>query len=241
MVEVEGGLGAVRALPADHLGPRQEGLDPIGDRDRPGPRTAAAVRLRERLVQVDVDDVEAHVARAAAAHDRVQVGAVVVERPPRLVDDRGDLGDVLVEEAERVRVGEHQAGGIPVGLGAQVVELDSAALVGGELHHLVAGHRHRRRVGAVGGVGGEHLGPLLAAIGVVGAGQEQPGELAVGAGRGLEADVRQPADLPERLLQQPHQLERALGALRLLGRVEAGVARQGGDPLVEARVVLHRA
>ena len=32
----------------------------------PDARAAAAVRLRERLVQVEVDDVEAHVARAAA-------------------------------------------------------------------------------------------------------------------------------------------------------------------------------
>ena len=49
-------------------------------RDRAGARAAAAVRLGERLVQVEVDDVEAHVARAATAHDRVEVRAVVVER-----------------------------------------------------------------------------------------------------------------------------------------------------------------
>ena len=89
--------------------------------------------------------------------------------------------------------------------------------------------------------GVEHLGPLFAAVGVVGAGQQQAGELAVGAGRGLQADVRQAADLGQRLLQQPHQLQRALGAARVLGRVQAGVAGQRRDPLVEARVVLHRA
>ena len=126
-------------------------------------------------------------------------------------------------------------------LGAEVVHLDPAALVGRELDHLVAGHRHRGRVGAVGGVGGQHLGALLAAVRVVGAGQQQPGELAVGAGRGLEADVRQPADLRQRLLQEPHQLQRALGAARVLGGVQAGVPGQRRDPLVEPRVVLHRA
>ena len=61
------------------------------------------------------------------------------------------------------------------------------------------------------------------------------------AGRGLQADVRQAADLRQRLLQQPHQLQRALGAPRVLGRVQAGVAGQRRDPLVQPRVVLHRA
>ena len=124
---------------------------------------------------------------------------------------------------------------------AQVVEVDAALLVGGELHHLVAGHRHRRGVGAVRGVGGEHLGPVLAAVGVVGAGEQQARQLAVRSGRGLEADVRQAADLRQRLLEQPHQLEGALGPLRLLRRVQPRVARQRRHPLVEARVVLHRA
>jgi len=81
-------------------------------------------------VQVDVDDVEAHVAGAAVAHDRVQIGAVVVESAADAVDDLRHLGDVLVEEAERVGVGQHQAGDPVRGLGAQVVDLHSAALVG---------------------------------------------------------------------------------------------------------------
>ena len=109
-VEVEARPAAVVALASDHLRARQERLDPVGDGDRAGARAAAAVRLAEGLVEVDVDDVEAHVAGARVAHHRVEVGAVVVERPPRLVDQRRDLGDVLVEEPERVRVGQHQAG-----------------------------------------------------------------------------------------------------------------------------------
>ena len=61
-------------------------------------------------MEVDVDDVEPHVAGPRVAHDRVQVGAVVVQGAARVADHPGDLGDVLVEQAERVRVGEHQAG-----------------------------------------------------------------------------------------------------------------------------------
>ena len=131
-VEVEAGAAAVVALAPHHLRARQEGLDAVGDGDRAGAGAAAAVRLAEGLVEVDVDDVEAHVARARVAHHRVEVGAVVVERPPRRVDQAGDLGDVLVEEPERVRVGQHQAGdliGVLVDLRPQVVHLDPAALV----------------------------------------------------------------------------------------------------------------
>ena len=234
-------LAAVVRLPQHHLRARQVGLDPVRYGDRARPRTAAAVRLREGLVQVDVDDVEAHVARPRDAHDRVQVGAVVVERRAGVVHDAGDLLDALVEEAERVRVGEHQAGDVLVRLGAQVVDVDAAALVGCDLDHLVAGHRDRRGVRAVSGVGSQHLGALLAAVLVIRARQQQPGKLAVGAGRGLKADVRQPADLGQRPLQPPHQLERALRALRRLQRVQPRVAGQRGDALVQARVVLHRA
>ena len=116
-----------------------------------------------------------------------------------------------------------------VGLGPQVVEVDVAVGVGADLDHLVAGHRHRRRVGAVRGVGRQHLGALLAAILVVGAGEQHPGELAVGAGGGLQRDVRQPGDLRQRVLQAPHQLERALGALGSLERMQLGVPGQRGD------------
>ena len=65
VVEVEGRPGPVRPLGPHDPRHGQEGRDPIGDRDRPGAGPAAAVRLAERLVEVDVDDVEAHVARAA--------------------------------------------------------------------------------------------------------------------------------------------------------------------------------
>ena len=83
--------------------------------------------------------------------------------------------------------------------------------------------------------------PLLAAVLVVGARQQQPGELAVRAGARLERDVRQAGDLGQRALEAPHQLERALRVLGVLQRVQPRVAGQRRDPLVQLRVVLHRA
>ena len=146
-----------RAPPAHHLRPRQIRLDAVRHRDRPGARPAAPVGLGERLVQVVVDDVEAHVAGPRDAHHGVEVGPVVVERGPHAVHDRGDLLDVAVEQPERVGVGEHEAGHVVAGLGAQIVDVHAAVLVGADLDDLVAGHRDRGGVGAVRGVGGEHL------------------------------------------------------------------------------------
>ena len=128
-----------------------------------------------------------------------------------------------------------------VGLRAQVLDVDAAVGVGRDLDDLEAGHRDRRRVGAVRGVGRQHLVARLAAVLVVGARQQHAGELAVRAGGGLQRDVRQTRDLCQRALQAPHQLERALRALGVLQRVQARVAGQRGDALVQARVVLHRA
>ena len=65
----------------------QERRQMRGDADRAHPRAAAAVRDAERLVQVDVADVGAHVAGPAEADLRVQVGAVHVDLPALLVHD----------------------------------------------------------------------------------------------------------------------------------------------------------
>ena len=54
----------------------------------------------------------------------------------------------------------------------------------------------------------------------------RPGQLALRAGRRLERDRREPGDLGQDLLQPPHQLERALGALLLLVRVQVAEAGQ---------------
>jgi hypothetical protein len=75
------------------------------------------------------------------------------KRRPYAVHDALDLFDVAVEQPERVRVGEHQAGHVVVGLRAQVVEVDSTVGRRAHLHHLVAGHCHGGRVRAVCGIG----------------------------------------------------------------------------------------
>ena len=63
----------------------------LRDADRAHARAAAAVRDAERLVQVEVADVGADVARPAEPDHRVHVRAVHVDLPAVLVDDRADL------------------------------------------------------------------------------------------------------------------------------------------------------
>src|SRR5205823_5389301 len=57
----------------------------------------------------------------------------------------------------------------------------------------------------------------------------------------LQAYVGKTADLGERALETPHQLERPLCALRRLERMKPSMARQRRNALVQPRVVLHRA
>ncbi len=63
-------------------------------------------------MQVEMDHVKAHIARTHHPHDRIQVCAVVVVQPAGVVDDPGDLKDILVKDADCVRIGEHQARGV---------------------------------------------------------------------------------------------------------------------------------
>ncbi len=77
------------------------------DADWSGTWSTAAVRAGECLVQVEVYGIEAHVPRSYFCHDRIQVGAIIVEFAACFVYDVADFKDVLLEESECVRVGQH--------------------------------------------------------------------------------------------------------------------------------------
>src|SRR5262249_15071450 len=81
----------------------------------------------------------------------------------------------------------------------------------------------------------------LTALGEVRPHEQEPRQLSLGAGGRLERDGVETGHLREDLLQPPHQLECALGAVLLLQRVEAREARERGEALVDPRVVFHRA
>ena len=75
-----------------------------------GSRTASAVRRGERLVQVHVDGVEAHVAGAADAHERVEVGPVVVELRSCVVHQLRNIQYVPLKQTQGIGVRKHQRG-----------------------------------------------------------------------------------------------------------------------------------
>src|SRR5205807_3632010 len=119
------------------------------DGDRTGPGTTAAVWRRERLVQIEVHDVDTEVARPNLADQGVHVGAVHIEQAALGVQNLGDFVDLLLEDAQRVRVGEHERGNFVVHLRFKRGDLDHAAGIGLQILYRVAHHRSGGGVGTV--------------------------------------------------------------------------------------------
>ena len=193
-------------------------------------------------MQIVVHHVETEIARAHDAGDRVQIGAVAIDEAAAAVDEPHHLFEVLLEQAERIRVGHHDAGERVVAGGAHRLEIDIAARVGGNLDRREARHGGRGRIGAVRGIRNENAGaPGVTALAMIGAHHQEPGELAVGAGGGLQRHRGKSADLGEPLLQLEHQGEIALHGLRLLQRMRLGEARDPRDLLVLLGIEFHGA
>ena len=211
--------------------------------DGPGARATAAVRGAETLVQVEVNHVEAEVAVAHAAHDRVEVRAVAVEVGPGVVDEVRDLLDALFPEPEGVRHRDHHRrdGLVQLVLDRRAVERTIGR--GGDLRDSEPCHRRRRRVRAVRRVRDEDAAARLQLAAVLEGARdhEHARQLALRAGGGREADRGQARHLGEAAAQFQQDAERAL---RLLGgglRVRRREARQRRHEVVDLRVVLHRA
>ena len=82
---------------------------------------------------------------------------------------------------------------------------------------------------------------VLAPVREVRAEEHQPRQLALAPGRRLQRDGVEPGHLAQDLLQLPLELERALRRVVLDERMQVGEPGQPDEPLVDARVVFHRA
>ena len=188
---------------------RKERRQVLHHPDRPHARAAAAVGNAERLVQVQVADVGADVARAAEPDLRVHVGAVHVDLAAVLVHDAADLPDRPLEHAVGAGIGDHQRGErVPMRrrLRAEIVEVDVAPRVALDRHHLHPRHHRARRIGPVGRLRDEAGDPVrLTPRPVVRADDQQPGVLALRAGVGLERHRGESGDLGELVLQLAEQ------------------------------------
>ena len=194
---------------------------------RADPRASPAVRDAERLVQVQVRDVGAERSGLGETDERVEVRAVEVHLTAVLVDRGAHVADVLLEDAVGRRIRDHERGELRpvlVGLLLEVVEVDVAAVVARHDDDAHPRHRGARRVRAVRRCRDQaDDASRLAAVAVEGADREQPGELALRAGVGLERHRVVAGDLAQPAFEIREQLD---VALRLLDRGERVHARR---------------
>ena len=146
---VFGRFEAVVARLTDHDRRRKVGSEFGFDADRSGAGATATVRCRERLVQVEVHDVEAEIAEARAAEEGVLVGAVAVEQRAVIVQHRRDLLDLPVEEAKRGWEREHHRRHAVVQRLSEEVEVSVSVRRGWDGDHIESRHRCGRWVGPV--------------------------------------------------------------------------------------------
>ena len=220
---------------------RQERTEMRFHAERTRARPARAVRRRERLVDVDVDAVEAEIAGTRDAEKRVHVGAIAVHERAGGMHRVADLTHALLEETERVRVREHEASDVGSERALERLEVDVPARVALHGRDLVAAHRRGRGVCPVRRVRNDDPPALLglAALRVVCLEHKQRGELGLRAGLRLQRDEVHAGDLHEHLLELVREREDALRRAVRLTRMHVG--KEPGDAVVHLRVVLHRA
>ena len=157
------------------------------------------------------------------------------------MQDLGDLVDLAFEHSDGRGIGEHQRSSFLVNLASEGLEVDAAFGVGLEVLDAVAADGGCGRVGAVRGVGDEDPATRVSLRLVPGADQQDAGELAMGAGGGLEGDGVHAGDFDEALLEQVNHIELALREVVGTIRMGFGEAFNPGDQLVHAGVVFHSA
>ena len=140
-------------------------------------------------MQIHVDHVESHVARFDLAHDRVQIGTVVVEQPACVMNDLGDLQYLSFKYAQSGRIGQHQTGGPRPHCLPQGIQVHVPIGTGRYFPDLVAAHGCGSRVGAMGGIRNQNFRPFAVAFCiVVGPDHGDAGELTLSAGKRAQRD-----------------------------------------------------
>ena len=230
-----------------HPGRGQEGNEALAHAHRTGTRTAAAMRRAKGLVQVQMHHVKAGIAHTHLAKNGVHVGAVIVEECVNAVQQGNNFLEVQFHQAQCVGAGHHQACHL-------VAVLVDSGLDCGRIHHAVlgldvddskAGHGRRGRVGAVGSIRNQHDAAVTPLGPVIGGNNGHAGELAVGAGHGLQGKALHAGDgakAPFKLIEALH------GALAAFAVIKQGLhgmrpvkAGKSCDFLADPGVVLHRA
>ena len=124
----------------------------------------------------------------------------------------------------------------------QARDVDLAALIRAHVFDFVSGDHRGRGIGAVRGVGDQNfLARASLRVFEVGANQQQAGQFALRARRGLQRAGIHAGNFDEAIQQQLQNFQAALREfLRLVGML-GGDAVQARDEFVHARIVFHRA
>ena len=210
--------------------------------ERTRARAAAAVRNCKRLVQVEMHEIEAHIARPCVAHQCIGIRAIVIAQAAGFVHRARYLVDVVFKESERIRIGHHHDGGVVAQHFLDFVDANAPALVALERDDFEAAHGRRRRIRAVRRVGNDNFVPLaLAATLEICFSNQQRCQLGMRARRRIERKSRHAEERAQAALELPHDSQRAL---RLsIGSVRMQIAQtwQARHRVVHARIVFHRA
>ena len=192
-------------------------------------------------MQVQVHHVHAKITGTSPADQRIHVGPIHVEQGALGVENVGNLMNLALEDADGAGVGQHQCSGVFGDHLLQLADVDHAQRVGAQILHLVAADGRGRRVGSVSRVGDDDLAPRISPGLMIGADQQDAGELPVRARRRLQRYGVHSGDVEQAGLQQANDLERSLGKRLGLVRMRFGDALKARDEFVDPRVVLHGA
>ena len=102
------------------------------------------------------------------------------------MEDFGNFQNLVLEDSERVRIGQHEAGDFRVNGARQLVQVDAAPVVGFEFLNLVARNDNARGIGAVSRIGNQYLLPHITPLGETGADHQDSGQLPLRPGGQVE-------------------------------------------------------
>ena len=189
---------------------RQMWREVLGDADWTDARTTAAVRDTEGLVEVQVTNVGAVVARSAESDLCVEVRPIEVHLAPVTMHDRARLFDRRLEDPVGRGIGDHERAEHVFMFGRQtseIFDIDTAVFVRGDRNNRHARHHCGGRVGAVRRLRDQAHRAFGVAIGSVPRPDcQQAGVLALGAGVGLHRRRREARDLGKPSLKSLDEL-----------------------------------
>ena len=131
----------------------EEGFQALSYTNGACTRSSTAMRSRECLVQIDMHHIKAHVTRAGSTQHGVQVGTVIVHQAASSMHQFLNLGNLLLEESQRIGVGHHHSGNLRAMLSQQFLQgfhIHGAVVQRLHLYDVQSTDSSAGRVGSVG-------------------------------------------------------------------------------------------